>query len=282
VLLVLVLTVAMLLLVLNGAVALVSAYPHLLVRRAARIDDCPDLYEDVDIGGGLHGWWLAAPHERLAVILVHGWAGNRMERWVPFQALAERLQEAGVSALLFDLGYVGGRRMYSGGARESADVLQAARWVRGRSDQPIVLWGFSAGGHAAILAAQREPELVYAVIADSAFPHSGRIVASRASHTLHIPAVLLGLAPHILSLMTGAPVARLHPSCVPTLLVQGTRDQEVSLGAAQLLSERTDAQLHVVRGAEHEGAFRLNPDAYLETCMAFVDNVGKASRLPRS
>lgn len=264
-------------LLLNVVVALVSAYPHILVRGAVEMAHCPDPYQDVDIGGGLLGWWLSAPKERLAIILVHGWAGNGLERWVPFQALAEALRDAGVSTLQFDLGYVGGRRMYSGGAREADDVLQAARWVRGRVEVPIVLWGFSAGGHAVLLAAQREPDLPLAVVVDSAFPESGRMVASRAARMLHVPSPLLALAPCLLSMLTGSRAEPLGRCAVPTLLIHGTNDQEVPLAAADRLQQITGARLHTVEGAEHEGAFRRDPKEYLAACIAFVDGVGEAA-----
>jgi pimeloyl-ACP methyl ester carboxylesterase len=269
-LLVLLALLAVLVLVLNLVVAIVAAYPHLLARGGATVSLRPEACEDVDLRGDLKGWWCAASGWRIAVVLIHGWAGNREERWVPFAMLARALGQNGISVLLFDLGYVGGRRMYSGGPREAEDVLQAARWVQERCGLPVVLWGFSAGGHAALLAAHRDPELPMAVIADSAFPDPGAMVASRAARVLHLPVVLLNLAPRLLPLLVGAAAEPLTGGAVPTLLIHGSEDREVPVVAARRLQQRTGARLHIVEGAGHEGAFRHDPDAYLEVGLDFL------------
>ena len=166
-----------------------------------------------------------------------------MERWVPFDALALELVSAGISTLLFDLGYVGGNRMYSGGQREADDILLAAAWAYRRSRLPVVLWGFSAGGHAALLAAQRATESLVAVIADSAFPDSAWMLAQRAARTLHLPSHLLALAPPLLQMMSGARAGTIRARSVPSLLIWGNADEEVSGGAVHKLQQVSGGQL---------------------------------------
>jgi len=127
-------------------------------------------YDDVSFrsadGVVLEGWWIPAAEPVGTTVMVHGLNRSRLEmvKKVPF------VHELGWNALLFDLRHHGesGGEATTFGVREKDDVRAAADLARERSEGPVVVWGVSLGGAAALLAAADDP-LVAGVICDSSF-----------------------------------------------------------------------------------------------------------------
>jgi pimeloyl-ACP methyl ester carboxylesterase len=237
-------------------------------------------YEDVQFtspdGVVLKGWWAPAPSARGTVVLVHGLNRSRIEmvRKVPF------LNQLGWNALLFDLRRHGesGGEARSLGYHERHDVHAAARWARTRSPAPVVVWGISSGGAAAMMAAA-EDRGVAAVVCDSTF----RSLRDTARHHLQlfrtmrwylrlVPSWPLseevvfwvgrrgGFDPDALDVRAAAA----HLDGRPALFVCNTGDRrmppEIAFELKQAAGPR--ARVLVVPGKSHGGAWREGRPAY--------------------
>lgn len=126
-------------------------------------------YEDVTLiasdGVTLAGWYIPSQNGA-AVILLHGYGGNRLGTWFQAQALAE----AGYGVLLYDArasGESGGERR-SFGWQDIADVPAAIAFLQARSEvdsNRIGILGVSTGGEIALNAAAQN-EALRAVLVD--------------------------------------------------------------------------------------------------------------------
>ena len=127
-------------------------------------------FEDVSFsardGVPLSGWWVPAENAKGTVVLVHGLNRSRIEmvRKVPF------IHSQGWNALLFDLRRHGksGGTVRSLGYHERQDVLGAFDLAGKRAPGPVVVWGISFGGAAAVFAAAEEPRIA-GIICDSSY-----------------------------------------------------------------------------------------------------------------
>jgi hypothetical protein len=127
-------------------------------------------FEDVAFraqdGTEIKAWWVPAQGARGSVVMVHGLNRSRIEmaRRMPF------VHASGWNALVLDLRHHGasGGVTTSFGVHEKEDVGAAARFARGRSPGPVVLWGVSLGAASVVLAAAEDPE-VKGIICDSSY-----------------------------------------------------------------------------------------------------------------
>jgi acetyl esterase/lipase len=197
------------------------------------------------------------------VIHVHGGGWRRGSRRHPLPALGDTfypgLAAAGIAVAAVDY-------RLSGEARYPAavdDVRAAAAWARaalpgyGITPGPLVLWGDSAGGHLALLAALTGTA-VDGVVAW--FPVTDLT-------TMHGPddddpdsreALFLGAPPSAVPDLARAasPVSHVHPGAPPVLLMHGDSDAMVpasqSIGFARALADAGGtATLELVPGASH-------------------------------
>lgn len=111
-------------------------------------------FESAD-GTDLEAWWMDGEEPDRAVVLVHGWGGDRSDE--PVLETAEIYAEAGYATLMLDLrghgGSEGVRRTL--GDRESRDVHAALSWLedRGFENEETLLHGFSMGAATVVRAA---------------------------------------------------------------------------------------------------------------------------------
>jgi fermentation-respiration switch protein FrsA (DUF1100 family) len=102
-------------------------------------------------GTRLHGWYVAHPHPRAAVLFCHGNAGNVTHR---VDVLHELHGPVGVSVLIFDYrGYGHSEKKKPSEAGVLADARAARAWLALREKIPenrIVLMGESIGGAVAV------------------------------------------------------------------------------------------------------------------------------------
>jgi pimeloyl-ACP methyl ester carboxylesterase len=107
---------------------------------------------------------------RTGLVLAHGRGGDLCE-WLPY---AQRFAERGYQALAFDFeGFGGSRAGLGADAGIETDVVAAARQLRRRGADRIVLVGSSMGGTAVLAAARIRPP-VAGVVSLSGAPPSGR------------------------------------------------------------------------------------------------------------
>ncbi len=150
-------------------------------------------YEDVQFRARtdhivLKGWLFHADHPNgRSVIFVSGWKANRVNAIdVP---VGHDLLTKGYDVLLFDTrgtGLSDGPRQTLG-ALEQRDVLGAYDYMKTRyAAARMVVYGFSEGGAAVIMAASQMPD-VGAIVSDSAFAELRPVIDKGWSDATHLP-----------------------------------------------------------------------------------------------
>jgi pimeloyl-ACP methyl ester carboxylesterase len=252
-------------------------------------------FEDVTFGAPdgveLRGWWVPASPVRGSVVMVHGLNRTRIEmvRRVPF------VHQAGWNALLFDLRHHGesGGKATTFGAKEKEDVKAAARLARSRSPGPVVLWGVSLGAASSVLAAAEDPS-VAGVICDSSY----RSLDDTVRHHVQLARRWrwwLGVVPPWPiadeALFWMARRGEFDPSSVdvraaaarlsgrPALFVANSDDRRMPKEIAFDLRDAAgrDAEVLVVPGRSHGGAWRDGTAAYQAAAQAVLDRAAGSS-----
>jgi pimeloyl-ACP methyl ester carboxylesterase len=248
-------------------------------------------FEDVSFrsrdGIELKGWWVPARAARGSVVLVHGLNRSRIEmvRKVPF------LHEQGWNALLFDLrhhGESGGERSTLGWL-EKNDVAAAVALARARTQGPVVLWGVSMGAASATLAAAEDPS-VAGLVCDSSYRslrdtvwHHAELARRWVWWARVIPA--WAVAPQAIFFMgrrggfdpdaVDVVAAAAHLAPRPSLFVCNSGDRRMPPAVAADLKAAAGptAQLLVVEGKSHGGAFRDGGEAYQQAVKSVLARV---------
>ncbi len=157
-----------------------------------------------------------------AVLLLHG--GGWVEgHWRDFTSTGPQFARKGLLA-------AGANYRLAPEARwpdQLDDVLAALDYVLGSQTDPerIALWGFSAGGHLALMAALARPDLVRCVVAVGA-PSDLRQLSQEGADDL-------GLIFDDADLEAASPLFQDHSEAPPMLLVHGTADRVVSIEHAR-------------------------------------------------
>jgi pimeloyl-ACP methyl ester carboxylesterase len=245
-------------------------------------------------GVELRGWWVPAPAAKGTVVMVHGLNRSRIEmvRRVPF------VHAAGWNALLLDLRHHGASagETTTFGAKEKEDVKAAIRLARDRSPGPVVLWGVSLGGASVVFAAAEDPT-VAGVICDSSY----RSLQDTVQHHLQLfrgwrwwlrivprwPVAELtlfwigrrgGFDPATVDVRAAA--ARLAGR--PTLFVANSEDRRMPKEIAFDLQAAAGpgAEVLIVPGKSHGGAWRDGTAAYEAAAAALLDAAGRGAATP--
>ena len=257
-------------------------------------------YENIEFqasdGVPLEGWWVPAPGGAGTVVLLHGLNRSRIEmvRKTPF------LHARGWNALLFDLRHHGesGGTLSSFGHFERLDVAAAVAWARERAPGPVVLWGVSLGGATATLAAAADPA-VAGLVCDSSYlslrdtvRHHLKLFRGFRWWLRPVPDWPVGdqvvywigrrggFDPDAVDVRAAA--ARLDGR--PALFVANSEDRRMPKEIAFELKAAAgaSAELLVVEGRTHGGAYRNGTQAYQQAVAAVLDkalNAGVAARL---
>jgi pimeloyl-ACP methyl ester carboxylesterase len=256
--------------------------------------DAQDVAFDVEPGLTLRGWYVP-PRNGAALVLVHGYAGNRQD--LASEALG--LAHAGFGLLLFDLRAHGesGGQITTGGDVEREDVLSAVRFLRERAQLPaerIGLFAFSMGANAAVRAAVKDKRLralVLAAVTSSATDFC-RDSYPRLSW-LKVPICVEvmrrgGIDVHGLSPVTL--VKQLEKQAL--LVVHGTQDPIVPVARARSVYQAAHdpKELLLVQGAGHGKYSQAGGPGYLGRLVSFFsryllqvpsDGVTQSASLPR-
>lgn len=218
-------------------------------------------------------------------VLVHGLFRSAMEP----EPVAAMLHEQGCECWLVEPRNHGGsgRAPFSGGLRESDDVVAAVDFVRqqpGRANTPLVLFGVSLGTVAVSLALPRI-EHVAGVVLDAPLDDLGaaarrmmsfqRADGKRAGMAIWEPwqsLVLLSLELwsdfHVVDVSPGEVLAHL-PHDLPVLLVGAGKDDRATPESVARLFERLPMpadkkRLWTVAGSEHGHVFLDQPAEYAQ------------------
>jgi hypothetical protein len=280
--------VAGLFVVLNVASAYIATRPPLQARlfkpdkgEEQRPTDAGLDYERVEYGDGLKAWWMPAKRPRAAVVVVHGFNLTDdpirfpSEPYIPFAA---DLHEMRVSVLAINLGYANGVHKWTGGRAEAADIGSAVDWVRSKGCDDVVVWGFSAGAHDALVAAAKNDDIA-GVVADSAFAHSGEIVKQQSARTVGLPEPFLVLSQPLFRLFGArdVDVASVWRGAdeKPVLVIHGDADTAISPSNARRIADATDGELWMVEGADHTDAYNVEKKEYVKRAREFIDRVAR-------
>lgn len=237
-------------------------------------------YEDVrfttDDGVTLTGWLVPSAREtRTAVIVLHGFSGNRLPELVTFVPwLHERH-----NVLQFDFRGHGesDASTITLGDHERRDVAAAVRFLESRGFGPTALFGVSMGAATAIVSA---PDLaVAAVVADAAFAELHHPIASR-MREVGYPLAGIGARAIVAGAMLRTrsrlhdplrAVARIAPR--PLLIIAPREDRLISWRQSLRLFEAAGEpkELIVVEGAGHAEAYAVDPDAYRLRVLDFLE-----------
>ena len=218
-----------------------------------------------DAPQALHVWEpddLAPRDGWPAVLLLHG--GGWVEgSWQEFESLGAQLCRRGmvVAAANYRL------------ARDHAwpapldDAHGALDRVFGMQVDParVAVWGHSAGGHLALLAAQRRPQDLCGVVAVGA---PTDLVAHAAHSDLPLAEIFGGAE----GLQRASPL-HLEGRLPPTLLLHGAADPVVSIDQSRWLRDRrpTEVRLVEVEGGDH--GLRWPPRAALRARRGAIDQL---------
>jgi acetyl esterase/lipase len=205
---------------------------------------------------GLDIYYPGTPSHGVAVVVLHGGAwrfGSRDD----VACFAEVLAGHGFTAIAAEYRLLG----EAAWPAQIDDVTAVIEWVAenattlGVRGDAIVVEGFSAGGHLALLAGARVPAVA-------------AVVAFFAPPSLHKPAdapgpdsaaMLLGPGADPVAATAASPIAHVTPSYPPCFLLSGTADFLVPPQATWALFETlrahgVPAELHIYSGHTHEFA----------------------------
>jgi uncharacterized protein len=229
-----------------------------------------------DDGVTLSGWLVPAAREtRTAVIVLHGFTGNRLAElgaFVPW--LHERHH-----VLQFDFRGHGesGPGWVTLGSHERLDVTAAVTFLRSRGLGPIALFGVSMGGAIAIVAAPHLP--VAAVVADSPFAELHHPIGNRMREVgyplpgLGSRAIVVAAALRTRTRLRDAirHVAKLAPRAL--LVIAPKEDRLISWRQGLRLFEAAGEpkELVVIEGAGHAEGYAVDPETYRRRVLDFLD-----------
>jgi uncharacterized protein len=229
-----------------------------------------------DDGVTLSGWLVpAAMDTRTAVVVLHGFSGNRLPELAAFVPwLHERHH-----VLQFD--FRGHGESDPGwvtlGSHERRDVAAAVDFLKSRGLGPIALFGVSMGGAIAIVSAPELP--VAAVVADAAFAQLRHPIGNRlreAGYPLHTLGSRAIVAAAAVRTRTRLPdpvrmVDRIAPRAL--LVIAPKEDQLISWRQSLRLFETAGEpkELFVVEGAGHAEAYAIDPEAYRSRVLDFLE-----------
>lgn len=249
-------------------------------RRVVTPEELAARYVRVEFGPARTGWWSPGSAAHPPVVLAHGYSTSANavgSSAAPVLDVAADLQAAGHPVLAMTFGYVTGAYPFGAGWREAKDVRAACAWVASETGAPALVWGFSAGAHAAVLAASA-PGPVSAVVADSPVVDLVAVVRSECVRRSHLPAAAFAPVGWAIRLMAGARPVDLSRRTgerypVPVLVIHAGLDDIVSAEAAEIVRQATGGQVWEIGQAPHAQGYRVARDAYFTRVRRLLDEV---------
>lgn len=268
--------------IMSAALATLSSRPNLAARILGWGGNAPkyphDLgleSTDVEYRTGCSAWWTQTDGAVGAVVIVHGFEPTEDPRSTdvgPGLEVAAILQRHRFNSLIVNLGYASGQHPHSGGELEARDVIDAVEWVRNDCGLPVAIVGFSAGGHASLIAAARSGP--FAVFTDSSFVDGSEIVKDQGALNLGVPKFLFALVPGFIRLLTGHQPVDLASmpslSGIAALHIHGDADTAIAYENLKRIAILTGGKTITIPGGDHLEAFAFDPAAYEEQLIGFL------------
>jgi len=261
---------------------LLTLFLTYLVQQIPRhpVQDTPDWGRTVDtkipsIDGGFLEVWRIEPDQpsRGTIVFMHGWGRNR-DRMV---ARARIFGRWGFTAIIHsarDHGHSSPRR-FMNAARFAEDIEAVVNWV----NEPVAVYGHSAGAGGAIMAAARNQDKIKLLFLEACYAHTQEGLLSLYKWVNPVFGMLCG--PMIIfwlnrfygnKLETVSP-ARLAPSLtMPVMLVHGEKDRRFPLAFALALKDSFSpgqAELYVAEGVGHSESSQT--PGYADAVRSFLE-----------
>lgn len=224
------------------------------------------------------------------VAMVHGDNSNRSDSKTGMLGIARALNRRGFGIFMFDMRGRGDSPATtpSAGYFERLDLQGASDYLvsRGADRSRIGVLGFSLGGAVALLAGSN-PNNFGAVVSDSAFADLSLVLKSsmtgiRRPLTLWFPGMkFMAKAIYGIDIADVSPARSIARSDTPVLVIHGEEDGVVPVEHARLLGraigasfdeiEAGEETVWIVPGADHTGAFRTQPETYIDKVAKFFE-----------
>lgn len=239
-------------------------------------------------GMELESWVVPADPERGWVVLLHGY--GTAKAWLVDEA--EAFFRLGYSVMLLDFRGSGGSHGAETtlGYREAEDAAAAVHWLRTRKrvDAPLLLYGQSMGGAAALRAVAVLGARVDGVMLESVFDTLLNAARNR-FRAMGLPSwPLAELLVFWGGRRAGCSGFRLNPaewaagvSC-PVLLLHGARDPRVTRAQVDRLYKRFPGRraLEIFPDAAHATCLADDPERWREAVRAFLEAVEERVAVP--
>ncbi len=211
----------------------------------------------------LSGWLVPATDRKKAIVLLHGFTGNR-KQMLP---RARFFREQGYTALLYDARACGEStgEAVTFGYREAADLIAAVKFLKDGGHEQVACLGVSQGG-ATILFAAEDLLDVKCVICESVYDDMRHAVDRRMRRYTGVPGwlgapLMVSFAEQRLELSIDdvKPADYIGKLPCPVLVVSGTADDRTWPEDTQRLFEAAHApkELWMIEGASHEDLFHF-------------------------
>ena len=246
-------------------------------------------YRDVRLpsrepGIELSGWWIPRAGSTKAIVMVHGRGENRTtefyDHFLDLGAALNTFAGRGFNILMIDLRAHGlsGGEYAAWGVGERRDVEGAVDWVKHQGFQPAAIGalGASLGATACVHATAEDPD-ISALVVDGAGTNDYASIQRSWRRTTGTPQLFFWGGVFMGRILYGYDMRTLRPVDVlpklasrPVILIYGSK--EMSAERRQLIQAALPgAELWVVPGAAHTGAYTAVPQAYLEKVGAFFE-----------
>ncbi len=244
------------------------------------VPDTPDWGRTIDtkipsIDGGFLEVWRIEPNgpSRGTVIFAHGWGRNR-GRMVSRARLFGQWGFTTVIHSARDHGHSSPRR-FMNAAKFAEDIEAVLNWVQ----EPVALYGHSAGAGGAIMAAAENQDKIKLLFLEACYAYTTEGLLSLYKWfnpffgTLFGPMIILWLNLFYGNKLETVSPARLAPSLkMPVMLVHGEKDRRFPLAFAMTLRDSFSpgqADLYVAEGAGHSES-SLTP-GYPDAVRSFLE-----------
>ena len=266
-----------------GLYLLITLICTYLVQQLPRnpVSDPPDWGRVIDtkipaIDGGHLEVWRIEPQgtSRGLIVFVHGWGRNR-DRMVSRARIFARW---GFTAVIHSARDHGGSspRRFMNAFKFAEDIEAVLNWL----DQPVILYGHSAGSAGAIIAACRNSNRIRILFLEASYAYTKEALLSLYRWVNSFFGICFG--PMILFWMnlfyghkldTVSP-ARLAPEIkIPAMLIHGEKDKRFPLAFALKLKRcfaPGQAEIYVGEGAGHSDSSQTS--GYAEAMKSFLDH----------
>jgi len=260
---------------------LLTLYFTYLVHQIPRepVHEIPDWGEVLDTripakdGGSLEIWRVEAKgRSRGIVILAHGWSRNR-DRMVGRARIFGKMDFTTIIHSARDHGNSSPHR-FMNAPRFAEDIEAVLHWI----NEPVLLYGHSAGAAAAVIVASRNPDKIKLLFLESCYAKTREALLSlyrsynRFFGVLFAPMVVLWMDIFYKNGLDSISPANLSPNIdLPVMIIHGEKDQNFPLHHAWRLRDSFPAgraELFVAKNSDHSSS-SLNPE-YPGAIQAFV------------